>query len=70
MGLVGGFGDAMIYTLDGRTIETEGDVFIAATAVVIGAVRLKHESSVWWGRRAARRLRHHHYRPAHECPGQ
>ena len=39
----------MIYSLDGRAIETEGDVFIAPTAVVIGAVRLKHESSVWWG---------------------
>ena len=39
----------MIYTLEGRGLETEGDYFIAATAVVIGAVRLKHEASVWWG---------------------
>ena len=39
----------MIYTLEGRSLETEGDFFIAATAVVIGAVRLKHEASVWWG---------------------
>ena len=39
----------MIYTLEDRGIETEGDYFIAATAVVIGAVRLKHEASIWWG---------------------
>ena len=39
----------MIYSLNGRAIETEGDVFVAPTAVVIGAVRLRHESSVWWG---------------------
>ena len=39
----------MIYTLEGRSLETEGDFFIAETAVVIGAVRLKHEASVWWG---------------------
>jgi len=39
----------MIYTLDGNGLETEGDHFIAETAVVIGAVRLKHEASVWWG---------------------
>ena len=39
----------MIYMLEDRGIETEGDYFIAATAVVIGAVRLKHEASIWWG---------------------
>ena len=39
----------MIYTLEERSLETEGDYFIAATAVVIGAVRLKHEASIWWG---------------------
>ena len=39
----------MIYSLDGRGLETEGDVFVAPTAVVIGDVRLKHEASVWWG---------------------
>ena len=39
----------MIYTLEDRHVETEGDTFIAATAVVIGSVRLKHEASVWWG---------------------
>lgn len=44
-----GRGKAMIYSLDGASPETEGDCFIAATAVVIGSVRLKHEASVWWG---------------------
>ena len=39
----------MIYTLEERSLETEGDYFIADTAVVIGAVRLKHEASIWWG---------------------
>ena len=39
----------MIYALQGRGIETEGETFIAPTAVVVGAVRLRHESSVWWG---------------------
>ena len=39
----------MIYSLEGRVLKAEGDTFIADTAVVIGAVRLKHESSVWWG---------------------
>ena len=39
----------MIYALQGRGIEIEGETFIAPTAVVVGAVRLRHESSVWWG---------------------
>ena len=39
----------MIYTLDGNGLETEGDYFIAPTAVVVGSVRLKHEASLWWG---------------------
>ena len=39
----------MIYSLEGRVLKTEGDIFIADTAVVIGSVLLKHESSVWWG---------------------
>lgn len=41
--------NALIYTLEGRTPQREGDTFIAPTAVVIGAVVLKHEASVWWG---------------------
>ena len=39
----------MIYALDGRRLRTEGETFVAPTAVVIGAVVLKHEASVWWG---------------------
>lgn len=39
----------MIYTLHDSGLETEGDTFIADTAVIIGAVRLQHEASVWWG---------------------
>ena len=39
----------MIYRLDDAQLETDGDYFIAETAVVIGSVRLKHEASVWWG---------------------
>lgn len=39
----------MIYALEGRTPQREGDTFIAPTAVVIGDVVLKHEASVWWG---------------------
>ena len=39
----------MIYTFEGRCPRTEGETFIAPTAVVVGAVTLKHEASVWWG---------------------
>ncbi len=39
----------MIYSLDDASLQTEGDHFIADTAVVIGSVRLGHEASVWWG---------------------
>ena len=39
----------MLYTFDERTPERQGDTFVAPTAVVIGAVTLKHEASVWWG---------------------
>ena len=39
----------MIYALDGRRLRTEGETFVAPTAVVIGSVVLKHEASVWWG---------------------
>ena len=39
----------MIYALEGRRLRTEGETFVAPTAVVIGAVVLKHEASVWWG---------------------
>ena len=39
----------MIFGLEGRVLQTEGDYFIAETAVVIGSVRLKHQASVWWG---------------------
>ena len=39
----------MIYALDGQRLRTEGETFVAPTAVVIGSVVLKHEASVWWG---------------------
>ena len=39
----------MIYALEGRRLRTEGETFVAPTAVVIGSVVLKHEASVWWG---------------------
>ena len=39
----------LIYALDGRRLRTEGETFVAPTAVVIGSVVLKHEASVWWG---------------------
>lgn len=39
----------MLYTFDGNTPRRDGDTFVAPTAVVIGAVTLKHEASVWWG---------------------
>ena len=39
----------MLLTLDGRSPQTEGETFIASTAVVVGNVVLRHESSVWWG---------------------
>ncbi len=40
----------MIYALDGTEPETDGDAFwVAPTAVVIGAVVLGRDASVWWG---------------------
>ncbi len=38
-----------LYELEGNRVRTEGDVWVAPTAVVIGRVLLKHNSSVWWG---------------------
>ena len=39
----------MIYSLGGMRVRAEGDVFIAETAIVIGSVSMKHNSSIWWG---------------------
>lgn len=39
----------MKYQLEGNDVITEGEVFIAHTATLIGKVTLKHQSSVWWG---------------------
>ena len=39
----------MKFELEGNQVQTEGDVFIASTAIVIGKVLMKHQSSVWWG---------------------
>lgn len=38
----------MLYSLDGRKVETRGDFYVAPNAVVIGSVVLGHESSVWF----------------------
>jgi len=38
----------MIYRLGDAALETEGDWWVAETAVVIGKVLLKHNASVWW----------------------
>lgn len=37
------------YELEGHRVQTEGDVWIAPNAVLVGRVLLKHNSSVWWG---------------------
>lgn len=39
----------MIYSLGDRRLVTEGEHWIADTAVVIGDVLLKPNASVWWG---------------------
>ena len=40
----------MQYALDDDRLETDGDDYwIAPTAVVIGAVRLRKNASIWWG---------------------
>lgn len=39
----------MIYNYGDRRLETDGDVFIAPSADVIGSVSLGHECSVWFG---------------------
>ncbi len=39
----------MIYRLGKRQLVTEGEHWIAETAVVIGDVLLKPNASVWWG---------------------
>jgi len=40
----------MIYQLDGQKpdLPQEGRYWIAPSAAVIGKVRLKNDSSVWW----------------------
>ncbi len=42
-------GAFMIYELENRRVKTEGQFFVADTAVVIGEVTLKNHASVWWG---------------------
>ena len=39
----------MKFELEENQVQMEGEVFIANTAIVIGKVLLKHQSSVWWG---------------------
>ena len=40
-----------IYELDGQAPElpADGNYFIAETATVIGRVRMKKDTSIWWG---------------------
>ena len=42
-------GRGMIYSLGARRVVAEGDYFVAESAAVIGAVRLRHNASVWYG---------------------
>ncbi|MEE4362047.1 MAG: gamma carbonic anhydrase family protein [Pseudomonadales bacterium] len=37
-----------IYRLGDRQLETQGDHWIAETAIVIGSVRLERNASIWW----------------------
>ncbi len=39
----------MKFELEGQRVQTQGEVFIASTAILIGKVLMKHQSSVWWG---------------------
>ena len=39
----------MIYSLDGKTIKTDGDYYIAPTATVIGDVTLMRNATIWFG---------------------
>lgn len=39
----------MKYSLEGISVQIEGEVFIAPTATLIGNVLLKDKASVWWG---------------------
>ncbi len=39
----------MLYALDGVEPLTEGEVWVAPDAVVVGAVTLADDASVWWG---------------------
>ena len=39
----------MKFELEEYQVKTEGDVYIAPTAVLVGRVLMKHNSSVWWG---------------------
>lgn len=39
----------MKYSLEGISVQIEGEVFVAPTATLIGNVLLKDKSSVWWG---------------------
>jgi carbonic anhydrase/acetyltransferase-like protein (isoleucine patch superfamily) len=39
----------MIYSLGDKRLQTDGEHWIAETAVVIGDVKLEANASVWWG---------------------
>ncbi|MGD9601115.1 MAG: gamma carbonic anhydrase family protein [Gammaproteobacteria bacterium] len=39
----------MIYQLEDRRVRAEGDYWVAESATVLGAVLLKHNTSVWFG---------------------
>lgn len=39
----------MIYQLEDRRVRAEGDYWVADSATVLGAVLLKHNTSVWFG---------------------
>jgi carbonic anhydrase/acetyltransferase-like protein (isoleucine patch superfamily) len=39
----------MIYSLDGKSIKTNGDYYVAPTATVIGDVTLMKNATIWFG---------------------
>ena len=39
----------MIYSLDGKSVKTHGDYYVAPTATVIGDVTLMKNATIWFG---------------------
>jgi len=41
-------GQSVFYSLDGISVQTEGDYYVAESAIVIGQVTLRHNASIWF----------------------